>query len=85
MATVWTRLFVGNLPSNYRDADLRELFSKYPSVTRTDVKNEYGYVFLTDSQDASDAVDGMPILTCDFILLIINYSSTWCGNRWSSN
>lgn len=55
------RLFVGNLPYKVRDAELRELFSKFGNVTDAHVVLErgtnkskgFGFVELDD--DAADA------------------------------
>lgn len=65
----WTRLFVGHLPDNFTETDLRELFTSYASLKRVDCKKGYGYVYFEDSKDGSDAirdvngriVDGEPI------------------------
>lgn len=39
-----TKIFIGNLGSNCRSEDLRELFEKYGKVTECDVLKNFGFV-----------------------------------------
>jgi len=56
MATPKTKIFVGHLPDGCTDDDLRTLFSKYGEVTECDVINKYGFVHMSTSDEADEAV-----------------------------
>lgn len=53
---LWARLFIGNLPKDYNESDLRDLFKDYSSIRRVDSKREYGYVYFDDLKEADEAM-----------------------------
>jgi RNA recognition motif-containing protein len=59
------KLYVGNLPYNTNDDDLRELFSTYGEVTSSSViidrmtnrSKGFGFVEMTNNDEAQKAID----------------------------
>lgn len=58
------KLYVGNLPYNMRDDELRDLFADYPSVSSASVVMDrmsgrsrgFGFVEIADDREADEAV-----------------------------
>lgn len=50
------KVFVGRLSHRVHRRDLEDLFSKYRSVVRVDVKQGFGFVEFSDERDADDSV-----------------------------
>jgi len=61
------RIYVGNLPFSMRDEELRALFAAYGEVSAADVIMErdtgrsrgFGFVEMTNSDDAAKAIDAL--------------------------
>eukprot|EP00698_Gefionella_okellyi_P025645 TRINITY_DN9456_c0_g1_i3.p1 TRINITY_DN9456_c0_g1~~TRINITY_DN9456_c0_g1_i3.p1 ORF type:complete len:231 (-),score=34.78 TRINITY_DN9456_c0_g1_i3:261-953(-) len=51
-----TRVFVGRIPQRATKAEIAELFEKYPSVQRVDIKNGFGFVEFTNADEAEEAI-----------------------------
>ncbi|XP_022333021.2 uncharacterized protein LOC111130348 isoform X2 [Crassostrea virginica] len=54
-----TKIFIGNLGSNCRSEDLRELFEKYGKVTECDVLKNFGFVHMQSEEEADDAIKNL--------------------------
>lgn len=59
-----SRIYVGNLPENIREGELRDLFSKYGRIRNIDIKvgrtsngTAYAFIEFDHVRDAEDAVD----------------------------
>ncbi|KAL0075641.1 putative alternative splicing factor SRp20/9G8 [Phycomyces blakesleeanus] len=73
-------LFIGKLPSDFRESDLEDTFYKYGKITRCEVKRgvsfSYGFVEFEDKYDAEDALratDGMDI---DGVRIIVEHAKS---------
>ena len=60
-----SRLYVGNLPGNTRNADVEDLFEKYGRITECDLKHPrngeglaFAFIQYEDPRDAEDAIRG---------------------------
>ncbi|XP_020707813.2 glycine-rich cell wall structural protein 1 isoform X2 [Athalia rosae] len=51
-----TKIFVGRLPENCRNEELRQLFQRFGEVTECDVMNRYGFVHMAREEDATTAI-----------------------------
>ncbi|XP_046750681.1 glycine-rich cell wall structural protein 1.8-like isoform X2 [Diprion similis] len=51
-----TKIFVGRLPENCRNDELRQLFLRFGEVTECDVMNRYGFVHMAREEDAATAI-----------------------------
>lgn len=54
-----TKLFVGHLPDGCTNDELFALFSKHGSVTECDVINKYGFVHMSTSEEAEEALNAL--------------------------
>ncbi|KAI8393518.1 uncharacterized protein BYT42DRAFT_551325 [Radiomyces spectabilis] len=52
-------LFIGRIPRDMSTRDLEDVFSKYGSITRLDLKQGFGFVEFEDNRDAEDALKGV--------------------------
>lgn len=50
------KVFVGNISSSTTEAELRELFEKYGAVVDCDIISNYGFVHMSEEDDAKKAV-----------------------------
>ncbi|XP_053305383.1 RNA-binding protein 4B-like isoform X2 [Spea bombifrons] len=50
------KLFVGNLPPEATQAELKALFEQFGRVTECDIIKNYGFVHMEDKKSADDAV-----------------------------
>jgi len=74
------KLYVGNLPWSVDDNKLAELFSKYSSVTSATVLKDretnrsrgFGFVELSDDEEAKKAIEEISGLDIDGRKLIVN-------------
>lgn len=57
MSTI--KLYVGNVPSVARNAELKELFEKFGKVTECDILKDYGFVHMDDTNSAKAAIAGL--------------------------
>jgi RNA recognition motif-containing protein len=61
------KLYVGNLPYTFRDSDMEQAFSQYGSVSSAKVMMDrdsgrskgFGFVEMSNSDEAKAAIDGM--------------------------
>lgn len=53
------KLYVGNMPSNARNSDLKDLFEKFGRVLECDVLKEFAFVHMEDSSDGKAAIAGL--------------------------
>merc|ERR1712212_1084597 len=60
-----SRIYIGNLPANVRNADVEDLFEKYGRITECDLKlprngdgPAFAFVQYEDPRDAADAIRG---------------------------
>ncbi|RNA03329.1 RNA-binding 14 isoform X1, partial [Brachionus plicatilis] len=53
------KLYVGNIPSAARNAELKELFEKFGKVIECDILKDYGFVHMEDTNDAKAAIAGL--------------------------
>eukprot|EP00002_Diphylleia_rotans_P011548 TRINITY_DN227_c0_g1_i3.p1 TRINITY_DN227_c0_g1~~TRINITY_DN227_c0_g1_i3.p1 ORF type:complete len:192 (+),score=44.60 TRINITY_DN227_c0_g1_i3:57-632(+) len=51
-----SRVYVGHLPSDIRESELRDLFRRCGRIRRVDIKNGYAFLDFDDRRDAEDAV-----------------------------
>jgi len=51
-----TKLYVGNLPLNFPEASLRNVFSHYSGLDKVAVMKNFGFVHFTDENEASKAI-----------------------------
>ena len=51
-----TRLFVGSLTNNTTEEDLSDLFRKYGTVSKIELRNNYAFVIYENDQDAQEAI-----------------------------
>jgi len=56
MPTMRTKLYVGNLPDNYSESSLRDVFSSYGGVDQVAVIKNYAFVHFNDENEATQAV-----------------------------
>ncbi|EFN76369.1 RNA-binding protein 14 [Harpegnathos saltator] len=54
-----TKIFVGRLPENCRNDELRQLFLRFGEVTECDVMNRYGFVHMAREEDAAAAIKAL--------------------------
>ncbi|XP_034181311.1 uncharacterized protein LOC117604876 isoform X4 [Osmia lignaria lignaria] len=54
-----TKIFVGRLPENCRNDELRALFLRFGEVTECDVMNRYGFVHMAREEDAAAAIKAL--------------------------
>lgn len=54
-----TKIFVGRLPENCRNEELRQLFLRFGEVTECDVMNRYGFVHMAREEDAAAAIKAL--------------------------
>lgn len=54
-----TKIFVGRLPENCRNDELRMLFVRFGEVTECDVMNRYGFVHMAREEDAVEAIKAL--------------------------
>ncbi|XP_012216599.1 uncharacterized protein [Linepithema humile] len=54
-----TKIFVGRLPENCRNDELRQLFMRFGEVTECDVMNRYGFVHMAREEDAAAAIKAL--------------------------
>jgi len=74
------KLYVGNLPYNFANEDLENLFSQYGNVAYVSVISDretgrsrgFGFVEMDDDQDASAAIDALNGFDCDGRKLVVN-------------
>lgn len=59
------KIYVGNVPTHARAADVRCLFEKYGMVTECDVIKNYAFIHFTNVHDANAAIDGLD--DCEFM------------------
>jgi len=59
MSTPRTKLFVGHLPDGCTNEDLQALFEKYGVVKECDVITKYGFVHMSTSEEAEDAIKAL--------------------------
>ncbi|KAL2094739.1 hypothetical protein ACEWY4_009458 [Coilia grayii] len=50
------KVFVGNLNTSTKEEELRELFEKYGTVVDCDIISNYGFVHMSEEEDAKKAV-----------------------------
>ncbi|XP_055357689.1 serine/arginine-rich splicing factor 1B-like [Paramacrobiotus metropolitanus] len=59
---IGTRIFVGNLPPDIRESEIKDVFRKYGKIVQMDLRNKsqtgppFAFVDFDDSRDADDAV-----------------------------
>ncbi|RNA00382.1 RNA-binding lark-like [Brachionus plicatilis] len=53
------KIYVGNIPSVARNAELKELFEKFGKVAECDILKDYGFVHMEDTSDAKAAIAGL--------------------------
>ncbi|CAF1036630.1 unnamed protein product [Brachionus calyciflorus] len=53
------KIYVGNIPSIARNAELKELFEKFGKVVECDILKDYGFVHMDDISDAKAAIAGL--------------------------
>ena len=74
------KLYVGNLPYNFKEEDLKEIFSKYPSVVSCnliidrDTKRSkgFGFVELDSEEEAKEAIEELNGKDFDGRAIIVN-------------
>lgn len=74
------KLYIGNLPWSVDDAKLRELFSKYASITSATVimdrqtgrSRGFGFVELSDDAEADKAIQEMNEMDIEGRKLVVN-------------
>lgn len=74
------KLYVGNLPYNSTDADLKSLFSSYGAVESASVLMDkmtgrsrgFGFVEMTNDEEAQAAIDGLNGKDHDGRKLVVN-------------
>ncbi|XP_043276699.1 RNA-binding protein 4.1-like isoform X2 [Venturia canescens] len=54
-----TKIFVGRLPENCRNDELRQLFLRFGEVTECDVMNRYAFVHMAREEDAASAIKAL--------------------------
>ncbi|XP_046992190.1 RNA-binding protein lark-like [Schistocerca americana] len=54
-----TKIFVGRLPENANQQDLRKLFEQYGVVTECDILNRYGFVHMKTEEMAAEAIKAL--------------------------
>jgi len=59
MSAPKTKLFVGHLPDGCTNDDLFNLFSKFGTVAEADVINKYGFVHMSSSDEAEEALNAL--------------------------
>ncbi|XP_015905917.1 uncharacterized protein [Parasteatoda tepidariorum] len=59
MSAPRTKLFVGHLPDGCTNEELQTLFEKYGAVKECDVINKYGFVHMSTSEEAEDAIKAL--------------------------
>ncbi|XP_069564102.1 RNA-binding protein 4.1-like [Brachyistius frenatus] len=53
------KIFIGNLACNTTADELRELFEKYGKVTECDVVKNYGFVHMSNTTEAEEAIQNL--------------------------
>jgi RNA recognition motif-containing protein len=53
------KIYVGNIPSSARNSELKELFEKFGKVVECDILKDYGFVHMSDTNDAKAAIAGL--------------------------
>ncbi len=53
------KMYVGNIPASARNSELKELFEKFGKVAECDILKDYGFVHMSDSNDAKAAIAGL--------------------------
>ncbi|MBI1248789.1 RNA-binding protein [bacterium] len=74
------KLYVGNLPYNYTQSDLENLFSPYGTVAYVSVISDretgrsrgFGFVEMDSDQDATSAIDALNGYDCEGRKLVVN-------------
>ncbi|EMS16997.1 RNA recognition motif domain containing protein [Entamoeba histolytica HM-3:IMSS] len=51
------KLFLGRFPSEMRESDVREMFSKYTKIERIDIKTGFCFVVCETEEDAKKIID----------------------------
>lgn len=61
MCLCWfqTKIFVGRLPLDAKQEDLRALFEKFGTVTECDVLNRFGFVHMKTEEMAKRAITSL--------------------------
>uniref|UniRef100_A0A3Q3FYW7 RNA-binding protein 14 n=1 Tax=Labrus bergylta TaxID=56723 RepID=A0A3Q3FYW7_9LABR len=53
------KIFIGNLACNATADELRELFEKYGKVTECDIVKNYGFVHMSNTSEAEEAIQNL--------------------------
>ena len=53
------KIYVGNIHSSARSAELKELFEKFGKVVECDILKDFGFVHMEDTNDAKAAIAGL--------------------------
>jgi len=59
MSPPTVKIYVGNIPSSARNSELKELFEKFGKVVECDILKDYGFVHMSDTNDAKAAIAGL--------------------------
>jgi len=54
-----SKIYVGNLPETCRRTDLQSLFEKYGAVEECDIIKNYGFVHMSNEEEAKVAIDAL--------------------------
>ncbi|KAI7867880.1 hypothetical protein BDF14DRAFT_1800125, partial [Spinellus fusiger] len=73
-------LFIGKLPSNFKEINLEDIYYKFGKITRCEVKRgvsfSYGFVEYVDKYDAEDALIDTEGMEIDGIRIIVEYAKS---------
>lgn len=83
------KLYIGNLPWSVDDNKLRELFSKYTSLTtatviidkQTERSRGFGFVEFSDDQEGQKAIEEMNGADIEGRKLVVNEARPFKDNR----
>ncbi|GAB1606131.1 RNA-binding protein lark-like [Argonauta hians] len=54
-----TKIYVGNLPTNSKSSELKDLFSKFGKIVECDIVKDYAFLHFSESKNAMVAVSQM--------------------------
>jgi arginine/serine-rich splicing factor 7 len=80
-----SRIYIGHLSSRTRERDIEEVFSKYGTINRIDLKYGYGFVEYSDPRDAEDAIRDMDGKTLDGARIIVESARGPGANKRNMN
>ncbi|XP_064407843.1 RNA-binding protein 4B isoform X2 [Latimeria chalumnae] len=53
------KIFIGNLPKQATETEIRELFEKYGKVLECDIIKNYGFVHIEEKEGAEEAIQNL--------------------------